>query len=178
MLDLKRQHEIAVCNRLLNNLAVPAKFLREGDDHGEPDVIYSFQNQLLGIEVATAYYDDSQAEREWSLARGKIDASKESMIRIWSGENPHEKIFARIHNEIEDKCSRKYTGVDRLWLCVTQQAALSGEQRVVTACVERVVIPAEHGFEKIYLHYQAPSHEGGEWHSIELKSANTVKRRT
>ncbi len=170
---LKRQHEIAVCNRLVKNLALPARFLREGNDRGEPDVIYSCENELLGIEVATAYYDDSQAEREWSLARGKIHAPKGSVIRIWSGENPDEKIFARIQREIQEKCCRTYTGVDRVWLCVSQQAALSGESHVVDASVERLLIPTAHGFERIYLHYQAPSHEGGEWHSIELKSADS-----
>jgi hypothetical protein len=167
---LKRQHEIAVCNRLLKNVALRATFLREGNDRDEPDVIYSCHDELLGIEVATAYYDDSQAEREWSLARGKIRAPRGTVIPIWSGESPDEKIFTRIQQELEEKCSRKYTGVDRVWLCVAQQAALSGDRHIIAACLKRLVIPTEHGFDKIYFHYQAPSHEGGEWHSIELKS--------
>lgn len=167
---LQRQHEIAVCNRLLKNLALSATFLRLGDDRNEPDVIYSYGDESLGIEVATAYYDDTQAKREWSLARGKIHSPKGTLVTIWSGENPDEKICGRIQQEIADKCSRAYTGIDRVWLCIAQQAPLSGASDVVSACIQRLKIPSEHGFERIYLHYQAPSDEGGEWQSVELNS--------
>src|SRR4051794_9182227 len=102
---LKRQHERAVCDRLLRNLCIGATFVRLGDDRSEPDVIYSHDGKTLGIEVATAYYDDAQAEREWSLARGKIITEKSGLVEIWSGENPDERIHARIQGELADKCS-------------------------------------------------------------------------
>lgn len=168
---LQRQHEIAVCNRLLTSLALSATFLRLGDDRSEPDVIYSYEDESLGIEVATAYYDDAQAEREWSLARGKIHSPRGTLVPIWSGENPDEKICERIQQEIADKCSRTYIGTDRVWLCVAQQAPLSGASDVVSACIQQLKIPSAHGFERMYLHSQATSDEGGEWQSIELKSA-------
>jgi hypothetical protein len=168
---LQRQHEIAVCNRLLKNLALDATFVRLGDDSSEPDVIYSLGGESLGIEVATAYYDDSQAERQWSLARGKIPPSKSRLVTIWRGDNFDEKIYERIQSEILDKCSRSYSGVSRVWLCIDQQAALSGESEVVKRCVERLAIPKTHGFDRIFLHYQATSDEGGNWQSIQLNSA-------
>ena len=44
-LSLKQQHEIAVANRLIKNLALPATFIRAGDHtKNEPDVIYSYRN--------------------------------------------------------------------------------------------------------------------------------------
>jgi hypothetical protein len=96
---LQRQHEIAVCNRLVKNLGISVSFVRSGDDHSEPDVIYWDGDEILGIEVATAYYDDRQAEREWSLARGKIATEKATLVEIWSGENPDDKIQARIQRK-------------------------------------------------------------------------------
>lgn len=89
--SLQRQHEIAMCNRPLKSLDISATFVRLGDDHNEPDVIYSHCGETLGIEVATAYYDDGQAEREWSLACGKIAAEKGGLVKIWSGKNPDDK---------------------------------------------------------------------------------------
>src|SRR5437868_12584974 len=118
---LQRQHEVAVCNRLLKSLDISATFVRLGDDHSEPDVIYSYAKESLGIEVATAYYDDKYATWGWSLARGTVEERK---IEIW---NPDEKIHERVQLEIADKCSRTYNGADKIWLCIARQAPLSGE---------------------------------------------------
>jgi hypothetical protein len=160
---LQRQHEVAVCNRLLKTLDVSATFVRLGDDHSEPDVIYSHGKGTLGIEVATAYYDDEYAKWGWSLARNMVERRK---IGIW---NPDEKIHARIQLEIFDKCSRTYSAADKIWLCVARQAPLSGESEVVKRSVERLTIPQPHGFDRIFLHYQATD-ENGEWKSITLQT--------
>ena len=50
---------------------------REGNDRDEPEVIYKRNGQTLGVEVATAYYEDSDAKQEWTLARGKREFPKE-----------------------------------------------------------------------------------------------------
>jgi predicted RecA/RadA family phage recombinase len=167
-LSPKQRREIAVANRLIKNLA--PTFVREGDHtKNEPDVIYSHEGALLGIEVATAYTDDSEAEREWGIARGKIEVPKDRGVRIWRGEEPDNKMCARIQQQIDEKCGRKpYSGVDRVWLCIDQIAGLSGDRDAVLACVKRLHIPTGHGFEKIFLHYLSPIHEDNEWRSIEL----------
>jgi hypothetical protein len=68
--SLKEQHEIAIGNALLAALGHKSEFVRHGLDGVEPDVIYSVRQRTVGIEIATAYYDDSQAKAEWQLARG------------------------------------------------------------------------------------------------------------
>lgn len=68
--ELKRQHEKAVADELLKVLGMQATFRRLGDDRGEPDVLYDKEDRVLGIEVATAYYDNSDARQEWEHARG------------------------------------------------------------------------------------------------------------
>ena len=167
--SLKKQHEVAVANRLLGNLSFPATFVREGDDDNEPDVIYSYEGALLGIEVATAHTDDSEAEQEWGIARGKIKVAKGTRVHIWRGEEPDKKMCTRIQQEIDEKCRRKpYSGVDRVWLCIEQIPGLSGDRDAVLACVKRLRIPTGHGFEKIFLHYLTPMHEDNAWRSIEL----------
>lgn len=167
--DIKRQHEVAVGNRLIRSLSLPATFLREGDDNGEPDVIYSWEGALLGIEVATAYIDDSHAEAEWDIARGKTEMPPRTLVTVWSGWSSDEKMFARIQNEINEKCLRTYGNVDHVWLCVAHQGI--GEEPVIADYVKRLVIPAKHGFERIFIDYQAPiteDDEGG-WRSAELR---------
>src|ERR1700704_2308071 len=111
MHERKRKHEIAVCNRLLEALQINAKFLRSGDDRDEPDVIYCVSNGTLGIEVATAYCDDSHATWAWNKGIGEKLGVQE----------PNAKMSARIQYEILDKCSRGYVGVDQVWLCVSRQ---------------------------------------------------------
>jgi hypothetical protein len=167
---LKQQHEIAVANGLIKNLTLAAMFLRTGDHNkNEPDVIYSYRGERLGIEVATAYTDNSEAEREWDIARGKINVPKGTLAHIWGVEEPDKKMCARIQQEIDEKCARKpYSGVDRLWLCVDQIAGLSSDRDAVLVCVKRLRISTGHQFEKIFLYYLSPLLEGNEWHSIEL----------
>lgn len=167
---LKQKHEIAVANGLIKNLASTAMFLREGDHNkNEPDVIYSYRGGLFGIEVATAYTDNSEAEREWDIARSKIKVPKGTLVHVWGGEEPDKKMCARIQQEIDEKCARKpYSGVDRVWLCVEQRPGLSSDREAVLACIKRLRIPTEHRFERIFLHYLSPLLEGNEWQSIEL----------
>jgi hypothetical protein len=137
-------------------------------------VIYSHEGALLSIEVATAYYADSQAERQWGIARGHIAVPKGAHVMLWSGEDPDKRICERVQNEIDQKCAReRYTGIDRVWLCVEQQAGLSGQWDVVRACVKRLRIPPAHQFEKIFLHYQSPLHEDNAFKSIEVWPASS-----
>jgi hypothetical protein len=61
---LKRTHEKVVSDELLNALRIQVAFVRLGNDKDEPDVIYECNSHALGIEIATAYYDDSDAKQE------------------------------------------------------------------------------------------------------------------
>ena len=56
---------------MLRALKFDGKFLRHGKDDGEPDLIYSLEGKTVGIEIATAFYHNKQAEIESHLALGQ-----------------------------------------------------------------------------------------------------------
>ncbi|HJY85534.1 MAG TPA: hypothetical protein VKE24_01740 [Candidatus Acidoferrales bacterium] len=50
---------------------------QEGNDQNEPDMLYERDSAILGIEVATAYYVESDANQEWTLVRCERQFPKE-----------------------------------------------------------------------------------------------------
>jgi hypothetical protein len=58
--------------------------------------------------------------------------------------------------------TKSYAGVDEVWLCINQDALIS-DAASVAECGKNLTIPARHGFERIYLTYRAPLHEGGKY---------------
>jgi hypothetical protein len=54
--SLKAQHELAIAKALLAAISERGDFLRFGVGGIEPDVVYRIASQVVGIEVATAYY--------------------------------------------------------------------------------------------------------------------------
>ena len=118
--DLKKQHERGVCDRLLYALGVQASFERYGNERDEPDVIYRLgEGSTLGIEVATAYYDDADAKAEWTLARG-VRPSPPDGIEARVFRSPDDLLCERAQQELLDKCAKRYSGADCLWLCIEQ----------------------------------------------------------
>lgn len=164
---MKEQHEIAIGNALLRTLQVSARFLGHGNDEKEPDLIFQIDGRRVGIEVATAYYDDNQARIEWQLARGIIKPGPSKMTNIGFWEAPDKLITARVQSELYDKCSKAYLGVDSTWLCIEQHApgadVAETEQRV-----SRLNIPSNHGFERIYLGFYAHAGDGGGFRVFDL----------
>jgi len=165
--DLKKQHERAVCDRLLNALGIQASFQRYGNDRDEPDVIYRLPDGCtLGIEVATAYYDDADAKAEWTLARGVRPSPPES-IEVRMFQSPDDLICERVQSELFDKCTKRYSRVDHVWLCVEQHGYFTDRASLVE-CARRLRVPTEHGFEAIYLTHEGTLHEGGQPQAVTL----------
>lgn len=168
-MSLKREHEKSICDELFKVLDVGAEFVRMGNDRDEPDAIYKSGNTSIGVEVGTAYYDESDAKQEWTLARGERAFPQEGIERRAGGviHNPDKLICERVQREIDDKCRKCYVGVDEVWLCVEQRAVLSDAQSVA-ACVKQLKIPGGHHFARIFIFYQAPFHDGEGYRAAEI----------
>jgi hypothetical protein len=166
---LKKQHEVTIADEFLRTLGFTAEFVRHGKDGAEPDVIYRVARQTLGIEIATAYYNEDQAKAEWQLARGikKLVSGIMKMGVVW---NPDKLIGAAVQREIDDKCSKHYSGVDVLWLCIYQHAGLA-EVWEMEDLIPRLKIPSTYSFQKIYLGFYAPTKDGGGFRVYDLLGA-------
>jgi hypothetical protein len=166
---LKRAHEKFVCDELLKALNLDAQFVRMGNDSAEPDALYRVEEKTLGIEIGTAYYDNSDARLEWTIARGERAFPEEGFEFRDRGviHNPDNLICEKVQHEIDDKCSKRYAGTDEIWLCIEQRAALSDAESVA-ACIERLKIPGGHHFARIYIFYLAPHHDGGEYRVVQI----------
>jgi len=165
--SLKEQHEIAIGNALLAALGYSSKFIRHGLDGVEPDVIYSLAGRNVGIEIATAYYDHMQARAEWQLARGILKFDSRGIARIGSWVDSDKLISAQVQRELDDKCSKNYSGVDAAWLCIEQHAPLTDVSETLDL-VARLKIPREHPFEQIYLGSYAHVGDGGGFRVYDL----------
>lgn len=156
--NLKRQHERFVCNSLAGSIGLTAKFQRYGDDLHEPDCIYEVQGESLGIEVATIYPRDIDAEQVWTEARGERQFSERGYEFPWGGSiwNSADLVRARIQKELDDKCAKRYAGAKRFWLCI-QETSKSSDQKTVENWLNSIEIPEGHVFEAIYLLSQQPT---------------------
>jgi hypothetical protein len=170
MPSLKEQHEIAIGNALLATLGHNCEFIRHGLDGVEPDVIYSLHGRILGIEIATAYYDEAQATAEWQLARGISKFDSLGIAKIGSWNEPDKLISAQVQREIDDKCSKSYSGVDTAWLCIEQHAPLA-EVAETLDLIARLRIRSENPFVKLYLGFYANAGDGGGFRVYDLLPA-------
>lgn len=164
----KRDHEKYIANNLLKSLDSAYKFERMGDDKTEPDVIFKNAHKTIGVEVCLAYYDDSDAKQEWTLARGEREFSKEGYELRHAGVivEPDNLICSKIQGELADKCSKKYSGVDESWLCVEARAPLLDKESL-NKCISKLDIPKS-DFKHIWLCYRAPINEGGGYQAAEI----------
>jgi len=160
--QIKQRHEKAVADQLLEVLKIAANFEAMGDPtRGEPDVIYAVAGKKLGIEVATVYYDNTDARDGWTLAAGEREFSPAG-YELRSGStivDPSSLMFRRIQTEVDDKCSKQYERADEVWLCLEVRTALLDNMKV-RECVRALNVPAGHEFKRLYVLYTSPLDQG------------------
>jgi hypothetical protein len=150
--EVKEGHEKAIGRQLLKALKLNGKFLRHGEDNGEPDLIYSLDGKTVGIEIATAFYHNEQAEIESQLALGKLKSGRfGTPLGVPNGQD--KVILSRAQWELDDKCSKSYSG-DEVWLCIDLQAPLL-EISEAKQLADAITIPARHKFARIYFGFHA-----------------------
>jgi hypothetical protein len=166
----KQGHEKAVADQLLEVEKLDASFERVGDPaKKEPDAIYQIGGQTVGIEVATAYYDEADAQDEWEIATGEHPLGPGEIRPSSTGimGNPDQMICETIQEELEDKCRKTYEGAAEIWLCINMLAPLS-DAASVAECLTILEVPEKHGFSRIYLTYTAPEHEEGKYVAMRI----------
>jgi hypothetical protein len=133
-------------------------------------VIYSIDGKDVGIEVATAYYGDSDARDEWTLAAGEREFSPNGYEQRSSAvlRGPDQTICGRVQAEVNDKCGKQYAGAEEFWLCIDERAPVS-DAASVQECVESLTVLQEPPFARLYLTYLAPLHEGGGYKVVRIR---------
>jgi hypothetical protein len=150
--EVKEGHEKAIGNQLLRALKLDGKLLRHGKDEGEPDLIYSLEGKTVGIEIATAFYHNKQAEIESHLALGKLRSGRfDTPLGV---PNDQDKlILSRAQWGLNDKCSKSYAG-DEVWLCIDLQAPLL-EISEAEQLADAITLPPLHKFARIYFGFHS-----------------------
>jgi hypothetical protein len=121
-------------------------------DDSETDLIYSLECKTLGIEIATAFYHNQQAEIESQLALGKFKSILFGAPRAVTNDQGKVIVsFARW--ELDDKCAQRYAGHE-VWLCIELQAP---RLKIAEAAqlADAISIPARHNFARIYFGFHA-----------------------
>ena len=151
--EVKASHERAVAGKLLEALKIDATFERQGNpDRGEPDLIYRVGGKTVGIEVTTAYYEDSDGKDTAEIAANERPL-RPNEIRPRSGGiigEPDQMICKSVQEAIDKKCGKTYSGTDETWLCVEQDAPLS-DSASTAECAKNLEVPQKSPFGKIYL---------------------------
>ena len=150
--EVKEGHEKAIGNQLLRALKLDGKFLRHGEDDGEPDLLYSLEDRTVGIEIATAFYHNKQAEIESHLALGKLNSGRFG-TPLGVPNNQDKVILLRARWELNDKCAKRYSA-NEVWLCIDLQAPLL-ELSEAEQLADAITLPARHKFARIYFGFHA-----------------------
>jgi len=105
----KRDHEKYIASNLILSLNSPYEFDRMGNDKNEPDVIFKNNSKTVGIEICLAYYDNTDAKQEWTLARGEREFPSVGYEHRYAGviSEPDNLICSKIQAELNDKYELK-----------------------------------------------------------------------
>lgn len=178
--NLKEEHEKCIGHALMQLLRYRYKFIGHGEDGVQPDLIYSIRGRKVGIEIATAYYDDKTPQDppdadianhstvKFELARGNLKSGPNEYIKF----KPFTAatIAARVLREVDDKSSKDYAKVDVAWVCI-QHDALILDSSEVSDLARSIKVPPK--IERIYLSWFAHEGEGGGFRACVLRDTTS-----
>ena len=171
--ELQRKHEKFAAEKIVELCGQSAMFDRFGDpDKREPDIIFSAE-PILGIEVTLAFYSGDEddpsfyAREEWKFARDptfdehrvhRLVDPKTGQHRIW--DHMEERLASSCQLRLNDKCSKVYEGVDRLWLAIYAHALMT-ESYEIDSIIKTLTIPNINPFERIFILHITVERGGG-----------------
>lgn len=172
-------HEKLTAEKIVSLTREPASFDRFGDpNRREPDMIFSGKD-ILGIEVTTAYYHGDQddpdlhAREDWKFARNPL-FDKYGVHRIIDPKTGKPKVWDRMIERLtiscqlalDQKCSKHYAGVDRLWLGIYADAPVT-ESHEFDLVIQCLAIPSVNPFERIFI-LHVTAERGGGYRALQL----------
>jgi hypothetical protein len=154
----KHQVERFYADKIVRAFAPTAFFLTMGDaDWRQPDVLYAFEKQLLGIEITGIYYSEQHAKSVRNRCRPT--ASQQAVNFKFSMSESDNLTRCKIREVIEKKTQKSYQRVDQAWLGIHQEAELSDKSSTDIA-LRQIRIPKSHPFTRIFLVHRLPWHDG------------------
>lgn len=130
-MDIKTQHEQAVCNTFLtiyNKLySTTHQFERLGNPRqNEPDCICT---NGLNVEIATAYINENEAKDLWELTRCNLSVDQYNNQRQ-TIVNPDQQWYDSINDTVQKHCDSKYSYQGELILVIAEQSPLVNKQQI------------------------------------------------
>ncbi len=162
----KYEVELFYANKIVRAFAPTAIFLTIGDaDWRQPDVLYGFGEQLIGIEITGAYYCDQHAKTIWTASRPTARA--QAIIYKFSITEPDKLIRESVEKRIVEKSKKKYQKVNQVWLGIHQEAELSDKTSTDLA-LKQIRLPKLHPFTRIFLVHRLPWHDGSGYRVVQF----------
>lgn len=144
MNSLKEQHERAIGDRIIallnNNWGTSYSY--DGRAGEAPDLTYRDRDQIVHVEMTSAYYNHPSAKLTWDLAQNKRYRG------YWSGVDPDNQLIQAINTQLSKKATMRYGDNCILVIYVRPQVTTFEE---IEARLCDIEVPKNQGFMAIYL---------------------------
>jgi hypothetical protein len=136
-------------------------FLRRGDR--APDLVYSYREGELLVEITAAYYDTAHAAFLWKAFRGAPDAPAG-----WSGVNANKSLATEIAQRVAEKSKKRY-GENTVLLIEVPPGVTSAER--LADILMGQTLPSETPFAGIFVvgNFPITTHSAGGYRVIPIK---------
>jgi hypothetical protein len=147
----RNKHEIErfYAEKIVRAFAPTASFLTMGcADWRQPDVLFAFEKQLLGVEITGVYYSERHAE---NISKGRRPTISQQASTFRFSIRDSDKLAAsKIREAIEKKAQKPYEKIDQAWLGIHRETELSNESSTDLA-LRQIRLPKVYPFTRIFL---------------------------